>query len=65
MGNQLHTDAERLVVAEAMAKDYLEIHRECTFKDLTDVQREKMESVAALARQIKGDEYGQEKGIFD
>lgn len=47
-----HTDKDRLNVAEVMAKDFLTIQRNCTYKDLTDVERENLERIAVLARQI-------------
>ena len=62
----LHSEKDRLKVAEAMARDYLEIHRGCTYKDLTEIERENMAKVAILAGQVIG--YEEEKevaGMFE
>lgn len=48
----LHNDKDRLKVAKVMAKDFLDIQRSCTYKDLTDVERENLERIAVLARQV-------------
>lgn len=46
---------EKLEVAEEMAKDFLEIHKTCTSKDLTDVERDNLERIANQARLVTGD----------
>jgi predicted nucleic acid-binding OB-fold protein len=50
-----HTEKQKLEVANVMAKDFLSIQRGCTYKDLTDVERENLERIAVLARQIIDD----------
>jgi len=48
----MHSEKQRLKVALAMAKDFLEIHRACSYKEMTDIERENMEGVASLAKQL-------------
>lgn len=51
----MHNDKERLDVAEAMAKDFLNVYRSCTYKEMTDIERENLERIAVLARQVMDD----------
>ena len=50
-----HTEQQKPEVANVMAKDFLDIQRGRTYKDLTDVERENLERIAVLARQIIDD----------
>ena len=43
---------ERLKAAEQMANDFLTVHRECTYDNKTDEERENMERIAKLARLV-------------
>lgn len=45
-----HADNERLETAELMAKDFLTLHRECSYDNKTDEERDNMERIAKLAR---------------
>lgn len=51
----LHDKDEVLAMAKVMAKDFLNIHRACTYKDLSEIERENLEKVAQLARQVCAD----------
>jgi len=51
----VHDDKQRLKVALAMAKDFLEISRACSYKNLTDIERENMKNVEVLAKQVLDD----------
>lgn len=61
----MHSEKDRLNVANVMAKDFLSLYQGCTYKDLTDLEHENLQRIAKLARQVIDDpnEAGEIEGL--
>ena len=50
----IHSDKERLQVAQTMAEDFLNIYRACSYKEMTDTERDELNRIAEQARLVTG-----------